>query len=66
MTGFEIKVDAEFIRIRLDKVWRFPRHTSYFGGYDADGQVDIKCGPYQVRVPSALLQGKSGIFIPTC
>lgn len=49
--GFEINADADFVHLWVDEVYDFPGRTSSFGGYDAKGQVDIKCGAYRVRGP---------------
>ncbi len=47
--GFEIRVAGDFIRLWIEEMSGFPDHTSYLGGYDAHGVVDIKCGPYRVH-----------------
>ena len=47
MDGFEIRTGGDFIRVCLEEVFEFPNRTSFFGGYDARGRVDIQCGPYR-------------------
>jgi hypothetical protein len=44
--GFEIRTGGDFIRLCLEEVFEFPNRTSFFGGYDARGRVDIQRGPY--------------------
>ncbi|MFJ7952784.1 hypothetical protein ACIQZG_14770 [Lysinibacillus sp. NPDC096418] len=48
MNGFTIKGKQGFIRIELQKVSGFPKDTSHFGGYDAEGNVEIESGNYYV------------------
>jgi hypothetical protein len=48
MNGFTIKGKQGFIRIELQNASGFPKETSHFGGYDAEGIVEIKSGNYHV------------------
>ena len=48
MNEFTIKGEQGFIRIELQNVIGFPEETSHFGGYDAEGIVEIKSGNYYV------------------
>lgn len=48
MNGFTIKCKQGFIRIELQNASGFPKETSHFGGYDAEGIVEIKSGNYYV------------------
>lgn len=48
MNGFTIKGKQGFIRIELQTAIGFPKDTSHFGGYDAEGIVEIKSGNYYV------------------
>lgn len=38
-----------FIQIELNEVYGFPNETSYLGGYDVKGKIDIKSGNYYVK-----------------
>jgi hypothetical protein len=49
--AFEIRIGSDFIRLALERVWGFPHRTCAWGGYDAQGWVDIQCGPYRVHGP---------------
>jgi hypothetical protein len=48
MEGFEIRVGFDFIHVWPEEVFGFPDQPRYFGGYDAQGRVEIQCGPYHV------------------
>lgn len=48
MNGFTIKGKQGFLRIELQNASGFPEDTSHFGGYDAEGIVEIKSGNYYV------------------
>ncbi|KON68863.1 hypothetical protein AKG34_08715 [Peribacillus butanolivorans] len=47
----EFKIDGKqgFIQIELNEVYGFPNETSYLGGYDVKGKIDIKSGNYYVN-----------------
>ncbi len=51
MEGFTLRSVRDMVQVRLNKVHGFPDTTSHFGGYDAEGTVDIWCDPYHVRAP---------------
>ena len=36
-------------KIELNEVYGFPNETSYLGGYDVKGKIDIKSGNYFVK-----------------
>jgi hypothetical protein len=46
---FEIAGKQGFIRIELIEVFGFPNETSYLGGYDVKGKIEIKSGNYYVK-----------------
>jgi len=48
MNEFTIKGNQGFVRIKLQNVSGFPKDISHFGGYDAEGIVEIKSGNYYV------------------
>lgn len=48
MDGFKISIDADFIHILIDEVFGYPDMTSNFGGYDAQGTVEIRHSAYRV------------------
>jgi len=47
--AFELKGKQGFIRIELKEVFGFPKETSYLGGYDVKGKIQIKSGNYYVK-----------------
>ena len=49
MYAFEIAGKQGFIRIELMEVLGFPKETSYLGGYDTKGKIEIKSGNYYVK-----------------
>ncbi|MDQ0202291.1 WapI family immunity protein [Neobacillus ginsengisoli] len=49
MNEFEIAGKEGFIRIQLNNVYGFPNETSYYGGYDVKGKIEIKSGNYYVK-----------------
>ncbi|RFU69387.1 hypothetical protein [Bacillus sp. V59.32b] len=49
MNEFIIAGKQGFIRIELSEVYGFPNETSYLGGYDVKGIVEIKSGNYFVK-----------------
>ncbi|MCM2535008.1 hypothetical protein NDK43_25040 [Neobacillus pocheonensis] len=49
MNEFEIVGKQGFIRIELNEVIGFPNQTSYLGGYDVKGKIEIKSGNYYVK-----------------
>ena len=49
MNEFVLRSNQEFIRIELIEVFGFPKDTSHYGGYDANGIVEIKSGNYYVE-----------------
>ncbi|WP_026693018.1 WapI family immunity protein [Peribacillus kribbensis] len=49
MNQFMIAGKQGFIRIKFNKVHGFPEETSYLGGYDVEGNVEIKSGNYYVK-----------------
>ena len=48
MNEFVVIGKQGFIRIELIKAFGFPKDTSHFGGYDAQGITEIKSGNYYV------------------
>ena len=46
---FKIAGKQGFIQIELNEVYGFPNETSYLGGYDVKGKIDIKSGNYYVK-----------------
>lgn len=46
---FKIAGKQGFIQIELYEVYGFPNETSYLGGYDVKGKIDIKSGNYYVK-----------------
>ena len=58
MDGFAINADADFLHLWLDTVYSFPDGPSFFGGYDVDGSVNIKCGPYRAHGPLLFSTGQ--------
>ncbi|QIZ08572.1 hypothetical protein HFZ78_19195 [Priestia megaterium] len=49
MNEFEIAGKQGFIKIELIEVYGFPNETSYLGGYDVKGKIDIRSGNYYVK-----------------
>ena len=49
MYAFELKGKQGYIRIELTEVLGFPKETSYLGGYDVKGKIEIKSGNYYVK-----------------
>lgn len=49
MNEFKIAGKQGFIQIELYEVYGFPNETSYLGGYDVKGKIDIKSGNYYVK-----------------
>lgn len=49
MNEFIIKGKQGFIRIGLNEIYGFPNETSYLGGFDVKGIVEIKSGSYFVK-----------------
>ncbi|SFA85167.1 MULTISPECIES: hypothetical protein [unclassified Bacillus (in: firmicutes)] len=49
MNNFIIAGKEGFIQIELNEVYGFPNETSYLGGYDVKGKIDIKSGNYYVK-----------------
>jgi len=49
MNEFVVIGKQGFIRIELIKAFGFPKETSHFGGYDAQGITEIKSGNYYVK-----------------
>lgn len=49
MNEFIIAGKQGFILIELNEVHGFPNETSYLGGYDVKGKVEIKSGNYYVK-----------------
>ena len=48
MNGFTITGKRGFIRIELQNASGFPKDTSHFGGYEAEGIIEIKSGNYYI------------------
>jgi hypothetical protein len=46
---FKIAGKQGFIQIELNEVYGFPNETSYLGGYDVKGKIEIKSGNYYVK-----------------
>ncbi|MDF2067623.1 hypothetical protein [Bacillus sp. Cr_A10] len=49
MNEFKIVGKQGFIRIELNEVYGFPNQTSYLGGYDVKGKIEIRSGNYYVK-----------------
>jgi len=49
MDEFTIGGRGGHLRIRFDEVFGFPHETSYYGGYDVKGKLDIQSGNYFVK-----------------
>ncbi|MEH7350812.1 WapI family immunity protein [Gottfriedia acidiceleris] len=49
MYAFELGGKQGNIRIELTDVLGFPKETSYLGGYDVKGKIEIKSGNYYVK-----------------
>lgn len=49
MYAIEIGGKQGFVRIELIEVLGFPNETSYLGGYDTKGKIEIKSGNYYVK-----------------
>ncbi|MFJ7971350.1 hypothetical protein [Psychrobacillus sp. NPDC096389] len=49
MNDFKIAGKQGFINIELNEVYGFPNETSYLGGYDVKGKINIKSGNYYVK-----------------
>ncbi|MGE7691574.1 WapI family immunity protein [Lysinibacillus sp. NPDC097214] len=49
MNAFLIGGKQGFIRIEIIEVFGFPNETSYLGGYEVKGKIDIKSGNYFVK-----------------
>ncbi len=49
MDGFELRTGGDFIRVCLEEVFDFPDRTCHFGGYEAQGRVEIQCGTYHAH-----------------
>lgn len=49
MNEFKIAGKQGFIHIELSKVYGYPNETSYLGGYDVKGKIEIKSGNYFVK-----------------
>ncbi len=49
MNEFKIVGKQGFIRIELNEVFGFPNQTSYLGGYDVKGKIEIRSGNYYVK-----------------
>ncbi|MFS0864898.1 hypothetical protein [Fredinandcohnia sp. 179-A 10B2 NHS] len=49
MNEFIIDGKQGFIKIEFKEVYGFPNETSYLGGYDVKGKIDIKSGNYFVK-----------------
>jgi hypothetical protein len=49
VSEFEIAGKQGFIRIEIIEVFGFPKETSYLGGYDVKGNIEIKSGNYYVK-----------------
>lgn len=49
MDEFMIGGRDGYIRITLDEVLGFPHETSFYGGYDVKGKLDIQSGNYYVK-----------------
>ncbi|MBS8263905.1 hypothetical protein DYI25_05570 [Mesobacillus boroniphilus] len=49
MKEFTIAGKQGFVRIELNEVFGFPDQTSYLGGYDVHGKIELKSGNYFVK-----------------
>ncbi|WP_017413913.1 WapI family immunity protein [Clostridium tunisiense] len=39
-----------FIKFNIEEVYGFPNQTSYLGGYDAKGSVEVKSGDFYAKI----------------
>ena len=46
---FELRGDDGHVKISVGQVYGFPESTSYFGGYDTQSEIEIKCQSYSVK-----------------
>lgn len=46
---FELRGDDGYIKISVGQVFGFPDNTSYFGGYDTQSEIEIKCQGYSIK-----------------
>ena len=49
MNQFVIGGKQGFIRLEINEVLGFPHETSFKGGYEVKGKIDIKSGNYFVK-----------------
>ncbi|GGA60252.1 WapI family immunity protein [Ornithinibacillus halotolerans] len=49
MSGFIITGKNGVIKIEFSEVFGFPKETSYLGGYDVKGKINIQCGNFFVK-----------------
>lgn len=49
MTEIVIKGENGFLRIQIQKNFRFPESTSPFGGYDTESIIEIKSSNYYIK-----------------
>ena len=49
MYAFELGGKQGYIKIELTEVLGFPKETSYLGGYDVKGKIEIKSRNYYVK-----------------
>jgi hypothetical protein len=58
MDEFTISTGHDWLRLTFDQVYRFPEHTSHFGGYDVGGMLTLRCGAYHVHGSLSLSTGE--------
>lgn len=49
MEKFTIYTENGFLTLFLNKIYGLPNQTVYSGGYEVDGQIEIKCSNYYVK-----------------
>ncbi len=48
MEDIAIRAGTDSIWLRMDRVYGFPDSTSFFGGYECDEMLEIRCGHFLV------------------
>jgi hypothetical protein len=49
LEDFKLLAGPDGLKINIDKVWGFPKKTSFAGGYDTESTIEIWCGGYRVK-----------------
>lgn len=60
---FYLSIGQDSVRLVLDELSGFPEEPSYFGGYDARGTVEVRCGNYYVRGSLCFSTGQVSEFL---